>query len=87
MNRLVGISELRQDAARLLKRVQADREPWVILSRSRPVGVLMGPEAYEEMRERLRQLQEEALLHDVEASEAEFRAGKARRLRSLKDLR
>jgi len=47
----------------------------------------MSATAFEEMQERLRRLEEAELLRVVEEGEAEFRAGKARRLRSLKDLR
>ncbi|MCX6618181.1 MAG: type II toxin-antitoxin system Phd/YefM family antitoxin [Acidobacteria bacterium] len=87
MQKVVSVSDLRQNAAKLLGEVQGNHDPCLILSRSRPVAVLMSATAFEEMQERLRRLEEAELLRVVEEGEAEFRAGKARRLRSLKDLR
>ncbi len=87
MQKLISVSRLRQNAAKLLNEVQGDHEPCLILSRSRPVAVLMGAAAFEEMQERLRRLEEAELLRVVKEGEAEFRSGKRRRLRSLKDLR
>ena len=87
MNRLISVSAFRQGVAKLLKDVQADHQPWLILSRSRPVAVLMNAAAFEELQERLRRMEEAELARVIEEGEAEFRAGKARRLGSLKDLR
>lgn len=87
MQKLVSVSALRQNAAKLLGELQRDHEPCLILSRSRPIAVMMSAAAFEEMQERLRRLEEAELLRVVEQGEAEFRAGKAHRLRSLKDLR
>ncbi len=87
MNEFISVSQLRQNVARILKQVQANGEPCVVVSRSRPVAVLLSPDAYEAMARRLRELEEAELLRVVEEGEREFRAGKARRLRSLRNLR
>ena len=87
MNQLISVSELRQSVARVLKQAQVNGEPCVVVSRSRPVAVILSADAYQAMRNRLRELEEAELLHAVREGEREFRAGKARRLRSLRDLR
>ncbi len=87
MNQLISVSQLRQNAARILKEAQANGEPWVVVSRSRPVAVILSPDAYQAMQKRLRELEEAELARVVEEGEREFRAGKARRLRSLRHLR
>lgn len=53
--KLVPVSDLRQDVAAVLKRVQASREPTVITQRGRATAVLLSIEAYER-REREREL-------------------------------
>ena len=52
---LVPVSDLRQDVAAVLKRLQASREPLVITQRGRAAAVLISVEAYER-REQEREL-------------------------------
>ena len=87
MDHLIGISDLRQNVARVLREVQANHEPYVVVSHSRPAAVILSPAAYQAMCARLRELEEAELLRVVEEGEQEFRQGKARRLRSLRHLR
>jgi prevent-host-death family protein len=50
MNKLANIipvSDLRQDAAKLLKRLNKSNEPLIITQRGRAAAVLIGVEAYE----------------------------------------
>jgi prevent-host-death family protein len=44
---IVPVSDLRQDAARVLKRARSTEEPVFITQRGRPTAVLMSIEAYE----------------------------------------
>ena len=44
---IIPISDLRQDAASVLKRVVASDEPFVITQRGRAAAVLVSTEAYE----------------------------------------
>lgn len=44
---IISISDLRQDAAKVLKQVQESREPWVITQRGRAAAVLVSVESYE----------------------------------------
>lgn len=87
MEGFISVTRLRQNAARVLKEAQANGEPCVVVSRSRPVAVILSPDAYQAMRNRLRKLEEAELLRVIEEGEREYRRGKARRLRSLRDLR
>ena len=87
MNQLVSISDLRQNAARVLRQVGANGEPCVVLSRSKPVAVILNPKAYEAMRKRIITLERAELVRDVEEGMREHRAGKTKVLRSLRDLR
>lgn len=51
---IIPVSDLRQDAAMILKRVQASQQPLVITQRGRAAAILLSVEAYE----RLSQTQE-----------------------------
>ena len=44
---LVPVSDLRQDVAAVLERLQSSREPMVITQRGRAAAVLIGIDAYE----------------------------------------
>ena len=54
---LVPISDLRQDAAAVLKRVRTRKKPVVITQRGRATAVLLSLDAYEESEEERRILQ------------------------------
>jgi prevent-host-death family protein len=44
---IIPVSDLRQDAAKVLKKVRNSAEPVIITQRGRPAAVLVGVEAYE----------------------------------------
>lgn len=67
---LVPVSDLRQDVAAVLKRLQASREPLVITQRGRAAAVLLSIDAYE------RGEQERELLQLLARGEKEIRDGK-----------
>ena len=44
---IIPVSDLRQDAAKLLKKLNKENEPLIITQRGRAAAVLIGVEAYE----------------------------------------
>lgn len=57
--KIIPVSDLRQDAAAILKQVHDSREPTVITQRGRAAAIMISPEAYaknENERELLLQL-------------------------------
>jgi prevent-host-death family protein len=44
---IIPVSDLRQDAAKILKKLNKDNEPLIITQRGRAAAVLIGVEAYE----------------------------------------
>jgi len=44
---IIPVSDLRQDAAKVLKKVKNSKEPVIITQRGRAAAVLIGVEAYE----------------------------------------
>jgi prevent-host-death family protein len=46
--KLIPVSDLRQDAAKVLKQLRGNKDPLIITQRGRAAAVLVGVEAYEE---------------------------------------
>jgi prevent-host-death family protein len=68
--KIVPISDLRQDAAAVLKRVRTTRTPVVITQRGRASAVLLSLDAYERSEEQRR------ILRALARGDREIRAGK-----------
>lgn len=47
LSNIIPVSDLRQDAARLLKQLNNTNDPLIITQRGRAVAVMLGVEAYE----------------------------------------
>ena len=67
---IIPITDLRQDAARVLKRVKGTKEPVVITQRGRAAAVMMSRDAYEKAEH------ERQLLHLLARGDKEIAAGK-----------
>jgi prevent-host-death family protein len=66
---IVPISDLRQDAAKVLKRIRSSREPIIITQRGRAVAVMLSVESFE------RSERDRELLHLLARGEREIAAG------------
>ena len=67
---IVPITDLRQDATSIIKRVTASKEPLVITQRGRAAAVMVSMEAYEHSQHELE------LLRLIARGEKEIEAGK-----------
>jgi prevent-host-death family protein len=67
---IIPVSDLRQDAAKILKRLNKDNEPLIITQRGRAAGVLLGVKAYEKFE------QEKELLRLLAKGDREVDLGK-----------
>ncbi len=47
LSNIIPVSDLRQDAAKLLKQLNKNNDPLIITQRGRAVAVMIGVEAYE----------------------------------------
>jgi len=47
LSNIIPVSDLRQDAAKLLKQLNKSKEPLIITQRGRAAAVMIGVEAYE----------------------------------------
>ncbi|MBF0420707.1 MAG: type II toxin-antitoxin system Phd/YefM family antitoxin [Magnetococcales bacterium] len=74
---MVPVSDLRQDAAATLKRLEHSRDPIVITQRGRAAAVLMGIEAYERGEE------ERLLLRRLVKGDQEIQSGQGHSLEEV----
>ena len=68
--KIVPISDLRQDAAAVLKRLSTSREPVIITQRGRAAAVLLSVDTYEQSEE------EREILRALARGDREIQAGK-----------
>jgi prevent-host-death family protein len=47
LSNIIPVSDLRQDAANIMKRLRKNKEPLIITQRGRAAAVIIGVEAYE----------------------------------------
>ncbi len=74
---IIPVSDLRQDVAKVLKRVRDSKEPLVITQRGRAAAVMLSVEAFEQS-ERAREL-----LHLLARGEKEMASGEGHDLDSV----
>lgn len=74
---IIPVSDLRQDAAKVLKRVRDSREPIVITQRGRAAAVMLSVEAFEQIEH------ERELLRLLAKGEREIEAGEGHDLDSV----
>jgi len=81
---LIPITDLRQNSARIVKRLRTERRPVVILQRGRSAAVLESVEEYENRLERLELL--EAVVRGLEATQSGKLVGNREVMRRLKKI-
>jgi len=74
---IIPVSDLRQDAAGTLRRVNRSKQPLVVTQRGRATAVLLGIDAYQ------RGERERAILKLLAQGEREIRAGRGRDLEAV----
>jgi len=74
---IIPITDLRQDAAGVLKRIRSRKQPLIVTQRGRAAAVLLSIEAYE------RSEQERQLLRMLARGEREIKAGAGHDLESV----
>ena len=84
--RIVSITNIRQDATKLIDEAEHSHEPILVIRRSRPAAYVVAASDYEEMQRELRRLRHEMFWHDVETAEEEYRRGEAHAYENADEL-
>lgn len=78
---ITSVTDLRQNASKVVARVVSTREPAVVLQRSRPVVYLVEASLYEEMAEKARMAEEHIRMAETRAALQNLAALRARMAR------
>jgi prevent-host-death family protein len=73
--KVVSITDVRQEATKLVEHAQETREPVLICVRSKPVAYIVEAEEFEAMQRELKRLRYTLFWQGVAEAEAEHRAG------------
>lgn len=84
--KIVSITEVRQDATRLVEHAQQTHEPVLVLVRSKPVAYIVDAAAFEAMQRDVKRLRQELFWQGVAEAEADHRAGLSRQYESASEL-
>jgi prevent-host-death family protein len=77
LSNIIPVSDLRQDAAKLLKQLNKSDEPLIITQRGRATAVIIGVDAYEKLEH------EKEILRLLAKGDREIEAGKGYDLDSV----
>jgi len=77
LSNIIPVSDLRQDAAKLLKQLRKTDEPLIITQRGRPTAVMISVEAYEKLEH------EKEILRLLAKGDREIAAGEGYDLNSV----
>lgn len=77
LSNIIPVSDLRQDAARLLKQLKKSDEPLIITQRGRATAVIIGVDAYEKLE------REKEILRLLAKGDREIEAGQGYDLDSV----
>ena len=79
LSNIIPVSDLRQDAAKLLKQLHNSKEPLIITQRGRATAVIIGVDAYEKSE------QEKELLRLLAKGDREIETGQGYDLETVLD--
>ena len=77
LSNIIPVSDLRQDAAKLLKQLKKSNEPLIITQRGRAAAVMIGVDAYEKIEH------EKELLHLLAKGDREIEKGEGYDLKTV----
>lgn len=84
--KLTSAAKMQREYKKVLDTVKETREPVVILRRNKPEAAIIDIETFEELSQKAANFDELKAIEAISESEAEYKAGKAKRLTSLDAL-
>jgi prevent-host-death family protein len=84
--KLASVAQIQRNYKKVIETAKDTKEPVVILRHNKPEAAVVDIETFEEISRKAASFDELKAVEAIKQSETEFKGGKARRLRSLKDL-
>ncbi|MCH8821677.1 type II toxin-antitoxin system Phd/YefM family antitoxin [Patescibacteria group bacterium] len=85
--KLTSAVAIQRSYKKVIEAVKETKEPVIILRRNKPEAAIIDIETFEELSRKAESYDELRALESIEQSEREFKSGKTKVLKSLKDLR
>jgi len=82
----VSVSDLQRNYPSLLKQLHSSRQPLLVLKKNELEAVILLPEIYESLVEKIKQYEEQEALSVVEVYKKEKKAGNLRKMRRIEEL-
>ncbi|MBI4492341.1 MAG: type II toxin-antitoxin system Phd/YefM family antitoxin [Chloroflexi bacterium] len=84
--KVVSITDVREEATKLVEHTRRTREPVLVCVRSRPAAYLVDVQTYEALLEEVKQLRHDLFWAGVSEAEAEHRAGQGQVYDDVEEL-
>ncbi|MFN0070510.1 MAG: type II toxin-antitoxin system Phd/YefM family antitoxin [Chloroflexota bacterium] len=73
--KVVNVTEVRQDATRVIREAQESGEPVLVVQRSRPAAYVVSAERFDALQAELHDLRRREIIRDVREAEIEAASG------------
>ncbi|OGY27714.1 MAG: hypothetical protein A2864_02795 [Candidatus Woykebacteria bacterium RIFCSPHIGHO2_01_FULL_39_12] len=84
--KLTSAAAMQRSYKKVIETAKETKEPVVILRRNKPEAAVVDIDTFEKISQKADLFDEMRALQTIEASEREYKTGKAKKLSSLKDL-
>lgn len=84
--KLVSVSDLQRDYPSLLKNLHSSKKPLLILKKNNLEAVILLPDMYEELMEKVRAYEEQEALEAIQSYAKEKKEKKLKRMKNIKEL-
>lgn len=82
----VSVSDLQRDYPGLLKKLKSSGEPLLVLKNNSLEAVMLSPEKYKELRDKIVECEEAEALRTIEGYKKEKKSGKLKKMKSVNEL-
>jgi len=84
--KFISVSDLQRNYPKLLKQLHSSRQPLLVLKKNELKAVILLPEIYELLVEKIREYEEQAAFSALEIYEKEKKAGQLKKMEKVEEL-
>jgi PHD/YefM family antitoxin component YafN of YafNO toxin-antitoxin module len=84
--KFVSVSDLQRNYPKLLRQLHSSRQPLLVLKKNELEAVILLPEIYQLLVEKIRQYEEQAAFLAIKFYEKEKKAGKLKKMKKVEEL-
>jgi len=84
--KFVSVSDLQRNYPKLLRQLHSSHQPLLVLKKNELEAVILLPEIYQLLVEKIRQYEEQAAFSAIKVYEKEKKAGKLKKMKKVEEL-